>query len=391
MLSRGRPHHCIRISRPHSAAPPTVNSDRFHRPLEPRFFWAAHVTFWAVAFAAGMVVAKAFVPDVPNTVWFIGSRVGAGFMFSALLRWLSVRDDLRRRFGFSQAGLMLGGPVAGGVAITLLAAALAWFRDAPPATLGLWARLVLNTFALAAWSAAYFGFHLLREGQSNELRAFEAESLASKNELKLLQSQISPHFLFNALNTILACKNNPEAIETVTHSLASYLRFLLRPSGSLEPLGREIDALEEYLTIQSFRFGDRLSCSIDCDADIRGIPVIPVMIQPLVENALKHGVSGDQPLTVTVRAWREADRLFVEVANTGRWVQGDRRTSPGTGLEALRRRLFLHAGPTATVTTRESEGWVRALLTIPLAAAYADPRPALRTAAAPEPSPEPAR
>lgn len=339
-------------------------------------FWVANIVFWGAVLAAGLIVVKAFAPTLPHPVWFVGWRALPGFVISSCLRWLSKRDDLRRGLGISQAGLMIGGPVAGGVLLTLLLAATEPVGAEPSAKLGLAARLVINTATLAIWSALYFGIQLIREGQLHELRTVEAESLASRNELKLLQAQISPHFLFNALNTILACKHDPDAIEAVTHSLANYLRFLLRQSESLEPLGREIDALEEYLTIQSYRFGDRLSCRIDCDADIRKIPVLPVMIQPLVENALKYGAAnGNNALEVRIRAWREADRLFVEVANTGRWALANSAVSTGTGLNALRRRLLLHGGPAATLTTGESDGWVRALLTIPLTAQYAMPQP----------------
>lgn len=339
-------------------------------------FWVAHVAFWGAVFGAGLIVVKALAPTLPDPVWFVGCRALPGFVISSLLRWLSKQDDLRRRLGISQAGLMVGGPVAGGVLLTLVLAAAETIGSDSSARLGLAARLVINTATLAIWSALYFGFQLVREGQRHELRTFEAESLASRNELKLLQAQISPHFLFNALNTILACKHDPDAIETVTHSLATYLRFLLRQSESLEPLGREIDALEEYLTIQSYRFGDRLSCRIDCDADIRRIPVLPMMVQPLVENALKYGSADGKNLDVRIHAWREADRLFVEVANTGRWAAPGSAISTGTGLQALRRRLLIHGGPAATLTTGESDGWVRALLTIPLTAQYAAPSPA---------------
>jgi LytS/YehU family sensor histidine kinase len=268
------------------------------------------------------------------------------------------------------------------VLLTLALAAAETIGSESTAKLGLAARLVINTATLAIWSALYFGIQLVREGQLHELRAFEAESLASRNELKLLQAQISPHFLFNALNTILACKHDPDAIETVTHSLATYLRFLLRQSEALEPLGREIDALEEYLTIQSYRFGDRLSCRIDCESDIRRIPVLPMMIQPLVENALKYGSVDGRNLDVRIHAWREADRLFVEVANTGHWIPPDSTSSTGTGLQALRRRLLIHGGPAATLATAERDGWVRALLTIPLTEKYAAPSPAPRQPAA---------
>lgn len=355
-------------------------------------FWVANIAFWGAVFAAGLIVVKAFAPTLADPVWFIGCRAVPGFVISSGLRWLSKHADLQRRLGISQAGLMIGGPVAGGVLLTLMLAAAETIGSESSARLGLAARLVINTATLAIWSALYFGIQLVREGQLHELRAFEAESLASRNELKLLQAQISPHFLFNALNTILACKHDPDAIETVTHSLATYLRFLLRPSEALEPLGREIDALEEYLTIQSYRFGNRLSCRIDCESDIRRIPVLPMMIQPLVENALKYGATeGDTVLDVRIRAWRERDRLFVEVANTGRWAAPENAASTGTGLHALRRRLLIHGGPAATLTTGESDGWVRALLTIPLTEEYSEPSPATQEPATERNSVEPAR
>lgn len=350
-----------------------------NRPPHPSqadrlLFWAVHTAFWLVMLGAGMIVAQAFAPSLPNPALLVGAPVAACFAMTAALRWLFIHDHALRRMGISKAGMMIGGPLAGAVVITLLVGGLDAGRVEPSLRIGLAARFVLNAALLATWSALYFGSQLLRERQLTEMRALEAESLACRNELRHIQGQISPHFLFNALNTILACKNDPDAIESVTQSLAKYLRFLLRPSATLEPLSQEIDALEEYLTIQSFRFGDRLNCRIDCDLDIRRIPVLPVMVQPLVENALKHGTVNDgPPLQVIIRAWREKDRLFIEVANTGSWATPDPATSIGTGLHTLQRRLELFGGPEATVTIRDDEGWVRALLTLPLAKEYAAP------------------
>jgi hypothetical protein len=338
-------------------------------------FWIAHTSFWLAAFAAGMILIRAFKPAVEGPIWVVGCRVVCGAVVSALLRWLSLHDDVLRRLGISKAGLMIGGPLLGAVMITILLAGFGPRGDEPFVRLGLAAWFVLNGTVLATWSAVYFGYQLLRERQLTDMRALEAESLAHRNELRHLQSQISPHFLFNALNTILACKDDPDAIEAVTQALAKYLRYLLEPSDTLEPLGREIDALEEYLTIQSIRFGDRLVCRIDCDADIRRIPVLPVMIQPLVENALKYGAyAGDQPLHIEVRAHRQANWLFVEVANNGRWIAPDPAASLSTGLHTLRRRLLLKGGPDARVTTSAAEGWVRVVIQIPLTREYAADR-----------------
>jgi hypothetical protein len=359
---------------------------RRDRPLGRWLFWIAHAAFWLAMFAAVMVVILAFKPALESPAAFVGVRVAFGFLFTAGLRTISKHRAIMRRLGLSKIGLMVGGPLIGAVAMTVLMPVIehgtnAWLPapsqpvvtigDIASPRLGLMARFLLNLAMLAIWCLLYFGSQLLRDQRQSELRVLEAESLASRNELRHLQSQISPHFLFNALNTVLACKHDPDSIEAVTQALAKYLRFLLRPVGTLEPLGREIDALEQYLTIQSFRFGDRLVCRIDCDTDVRRIPVLPVMIQPLVENALKYGDQGpDRPLEVSVRAWRTADRLMVEVTNTGRWASDGQADSTGTGLHGLRRRLFLHGGTDATVTTSQGDGWVRVTVTIPLAAEF---------------------
>ena len=106
------------------------------------------------------------------------------------------------------------------------------------------------------------------------------------------------------------------------------------------------------------------------------------MIQPLVENAIKYGQpGGDGPLEVTVRAFREGDRLFVEVANTGRWVGTSPPGATRTGLETLRRRLALHGGPDATVTTTEDAERVVVTIRIPLAPEFAAEPLALETPA----------
>jgi two-component system, LytTR family, sensor kinase len=350
--------------------------------LSGQTFWIAHACFWLTAFAGAMIVIRAFEPTLPDAAWFVGMRVVAACLITAAVRMAAKSTPLLERLGISKIGLTVGGPLVGAVVMTLAFIVYGTLSGRSPLTidtsagapdrLGLAARFLLDVILLGTWSAAYFGSHLLRDQRAAELRAFEAEALAARNELNHLQAQISPHFLFNSLNTILACKHSPDDIEVITQSLATYLRFLLRPVATLEPLGREIDALEDYLTIQSFRFGDRLSCRIDCDTDIRRIPVLPAMIQPLVENALKYGrQADDRPLEVTVRAHRDRDKLFIEVANTGHWVPADQAQSTNTGLHTLRRRLLIHGGPEATVTTSAHDGWVQVVIQIPLTSEYA--------------------
>jgi hypothetical protein len=333
-------------------------------------FWAAHVLFWLAAFGGLRLVIDAFRPAVPVSIPFVAARIGCCFAATAALRWLSLQEGFLRRLGVSKIGLVAGGLITSAVVIALALGFVerAWGPDpAAGRGLGLMARLAIDVTLLGNWCAIYFGIHLVRERNSTEFRAIEAESLALKHELHRLQSQISPHFLFNALNTIVASRENPETIDTVTQALANYLRFLLRPAATLEPLARELDAIEQYLTVQSVRFGDGLATRIECDRDVRGVPVPPVMVQPLVENALKYGAeSGPRPLRLEIAARREGDWLVVEVANTGRWAPPSARASTGTGLHSLERRLQLLGGPRATLTHAAADGWVRVRIRMPL-------------------------
>lgn len=119
--------------------------------------------------------------------------------------------------------------------------------------------------------------------------------------------------------------------------------------------------------MQGVRFGDGLVTRIECDLDVRNVAVPPVMVQPLVENAIKYGgQTADRPIRVDVTARRDEDWLAIEVANSGRWVAPGGRQSTGTGLRSLERRLRLLVGPSASVSHRQDDGWVRVLIRVPL-------------------------
>jgi len=334
------------------------------RPGRP-VFWAAHVAFWAAAFGVNVLLTNVFA--VADPLPFVAAEITLCFVATATLRWLSQREALLERLSVSNIGVVAGGALVSAVLITVVLLALRSPMGMPPASRPeLCARLAITLTMIVNWCALYFGYQLVGDWYSTEVRALRAESLALRNELERLQAQISPHFLFNALNTVLAQRNDPEAIDTVTQALANYLHFLLRPSAPLEPLARELDALEEYLTVQGMRFGAGLETRIDCDFDARPITVPPTLVQPLVENAIKHGGrTSPKPLRVHVAARRQGEWLTIEVANTGRWVAPGGADTPGTGLASLRRRLQLQLGPEATLTHAEEAGWVRVVIRVP--------------------------
>jgi LytS/YehU family sensor histidine kinase len=199
---------------------------------------------------------------------------------------------------------------------------------------------------------------------------------------------MNPHFLFNALNAVVASKHEPEAVESVTRDLADYLRFTLGESRMFEPLSRELQALEKYLGVQQARFGENLICRIACDRAAHAVLVPPMLIQPLLENALHYGgQTSRMPLKVVVTAKVIDGVLEVVVANTGRWVQPDMARSPSTGIRSLRKRLALLIDGEATVDTVIDPdldgGWVRVVVRMPAKPMH--PPASLQPARAPEP------
>lgn len=214
------------------------------------------------------------------------------------------------------------------------------------------------------------------------LREREIMQLAAEAELGALRAQINPHFLFNALTTIgYLLKTAPDRALGTLYHLTDLLRAALRrPPGEVIPLGEELDLVEAYLAIEHERFEERLAVHIDAPGELRDIPVLPLLIQPLVENAVKHGISplkrgGTVSVSATlelVESRRGAQRLLrVMVADTGagldRLALDTRIGGGGVGLRSIHRRLAVHYGSEATleVTSAPDRG-TRAELRLPV-------------------------
>jgi signal transduction histidine kinase len=216
------------------------------------------------------------------------------------------------------------------------------------------------------------------------LREREILQLAAEAELRALRAQLNPHFLFNALTTIgYLLDAAPDRALGTLYRLTDLLRAVLRrPPGEVITLGEELEVVESYLAIEQERFEERLTVRIDVPDTLRTIPILPLLVQPLVENAVKHGIS---PLrrggTVSVSASLDsADNvggastvLRITVADTGtgldRATPDDAITSGGVGLRSIEQRIALHYGANARLEITSAPGLgTRAELRLPLIA-----------------------
>jgi LytS/YehU family sensor histidine kinase len=172
------------------------------------------------------------------------------------------------------------------------------------------------------------------------LARIEDEKRLLESNLRLLQAQIEPHFLFNTLSNILSLiRDEPDKAERMLHDLTEYLRVSLQRTREAEvTLGDEIRLLRAYLGIQQVRMGERLRYSIEVPEELYPLRLPPLLIQPLAENAVRHGLES-QPAggEVSVSARRTADQLDIEIADTGPGMA--QSFAPGVGIANVRARL----------------------------------------------------
>lgn len=243
-----------------------------------------------------------------------------------------------------------------------------WFRFFDRARMGvpIYWMLVAGVHALAHQ----------RRSIERERRALRAEAHLAEARLAALQAQLNPHFLFNTLNTIAQLVyENPPAAEATIVSLSELLRAALAAQQRREvPLREEMAFVERYCAIQKIRFADRLEVRCEIDPGTLAAAVPTLLLQPLVENAIIHGVApGRGPGRVIVRAWREGERLQLEVADTGGGNPGgpegageNLQFREGVGLANTRARLeALYGGRQRFTFSRAVEGGVVVKIEIP--------------------------
>jgi hypothetical protein len=197
--------------------------------------------------------------------------------------------------------------------------------------------------AVFAYGAA-FGLGLVvqtfdREHESREREA-RLEAAAHAAEIDAIKGQLRPHFLLNSLNSILALiDDDPAEARRMIGRLSSLLHTVFDGLDEpFVPLGRELDMVRDYLEVERIRFGDRLQFTVEADATAAAALVPPLLLQPLVENAVKHGIEPSAgPGSLHVRAQTQNGRLQIQIANTVTGSNG--RGGTGRGLDLTRHRL----------------------------------------------------
>ncbi len=225
----------------------------------------------------------------------------------------------------------------------------------------------------ASFGALLLGLPLLQGlRRLRALRRVEQDRARLRAELQMLQAQIEPHFLFNTLATLRSFirQGSDQSLPLLDAVSSLFDIALTRARQTDSTLGQECQLVEHYLAIMALRLGARLRYRVDVDAALQDLPLPPLMLQPLVENAIQHGIEPSEAGgEVQLRAMRDGDRLLLSVINSGcpLSVGGD-AAGHGLALANLRQRLRALHGDTATLSlTTNADGLTEASLTLPLA------------------------
>jgi len=221
---------------------------------------------------------------------------------------------------------------------------------------------------IALVSALTWVWFTLLEQQEHDNRTLAAEKLTREAELSRLRQQLQPHFLFNSLNSISALAGTqPEEARKMIHQLSDFFRGVLRKEDQqLIPLSEELDHLTLYLEIEKVRFGHRLRTEVDCEDAVLRLKLPSLLLQPVVENAIKFGLYDTIGETVIrIHAIAQDNYLKITVENPFDPTSTPPRSGTGFGLNSIQRRLYLLYARNDLLATSRTENIFRTSIKIP--------------------------
>jgi hypothetical protein len=335
-------------------------------------YWVLQAAAWGFYFwwqSSGEMIFASVSWHKAATMW--GGFCLLGLTLTQLLRWLSKRQawlelPSRELFIRLAASVLTLTTVAYGASLALSTAL--YGNPVAPILQAFYWRIALSNrlfneyvgtlLLYISWIGAYFGVAMIRHRHEVEVRQLKLSEALQAAELRLLKSQLNPHFLFNALNSVraLIAEEPAKAQDAVTH-LARTLRYTLAAGAEeLVTLARELEMVEDYLAIESLRLAERLRVVRDIEPQATEARIPVMLLQALVENAIKHGIAPlRQGGTLRITARVIPGALLIEVENPRPVRAGTCDIVRGVGLENSMTRLRFLFGPRASLALELSD------------------------------------
>ena len=340
------------------------------RDLIRTFFFCGIIT---VILAAGFIYNDPRHWESALFSTFIFS-MSIGFSIHFLTHYFAPRSEQWGRFVrmiflfflFLLGGL-IGTEVGLGIHVATFGYRFTWKDQFPLLTMNLVFSAVFGTIAVMYFTLRSTVERMARQLKEKELNEERLTRTTMEAELRALQSKINPHFLFNTLNSIASLiSENPKAAESTVEKLSDLFRYTLKSAEkNIVSVAEELDIVRTYLEIEKVRFGERLHYDISCDDAVRDFMIPALIIEPLVENSIKHGLASQvQGGNIAVEVKKSGGNCLISVIDDGKGVDG-LDTSNGFGLRSVEERLQLRYGTKSSLRLEPGER-THFLITIPL-------------------------
>ena len=338
-------------------------------------YWIFQVAGWGLFILINNFFAVTYGQQTDVFIYRLLVFVTMGIMFTHLMRFCILKLNLLSKSLEVQIFGLLGLDILFSFLIGALEAPLTeLLQIRTEVEQGLKEGMVILSHSFYAfiyvfiWSVIYFIFHYVNKTRAQQLDTLKLQALVKELELKTIKSHINPHFIFNALNSIRALVDeNPERARQAVTALSNILRSSMQAENVEKvPLSRELSIVKDYLDLEHIRFEDRLKVHFDLDDKTIHLPVPYMMLQTLVENAIKHGISKNMNggMVEICTAIKDGNLLLI-VRNTGQ-LKAD-IIEEGFGMKSTASRLLLMFGAGASFTICNlNENTVEAKVTIPL-------------------------
>jgi hypothetical protein len=356
---------------------PTVPEPMPIRGIDTRWFWTLQLVGWG--FYTGQKL-------LASGVSWPGTYIHIGLVF--FLSWglhLVYREvfKVRRALG-AEVLIIAGSSLVSGMALIVLGDFIYRQVSVPTGPIGpvlpyignaaIYTLTSFKGLTLMTWSAVYLLLVYSLDVERERQVSLQARALSHQAQLEMLRNQLSPHFLFNALNSMsVLIREDPARAEQMVDELSEFLRYALTSSKVQEAtLADEVDVLKRYLAIQQIRFEEKLQVEWDVDDRVLESAVPAFLLHPLVENAIKYGMhTSTLPLRLRISIQQgEDERLLLDVSNSGAWLPSEeaRMNGAGLGLEIVRRRLEQRYPLAHSFVVGERQGRVHAVIELPAVA-----------------------
>lgn len=353
---------------------PVIKSDVLDNLKRNKLYWISQASGWSLFVIVNLLIISSFetIPVNRIILWvFLGIY---GIIFSHIYRlyikknnWttLTLNKIIPRILIASfVVGIIIYAPVY------ISGYLLEVERDSQNITASIVSNILNISVLILVWSLIYFGIHYFENSKKAEIESLIFEAAVKDFELKTLKAQLNPHFMFNAMNSIRALiEEDPQSAKDAITKLSNLLRYTLKIERTeTVTLGEELRTIKDYLDLEKIRFEERLRYQISSTTVADRIEIPPMMVQTLVENGIKHGISkitsGGE---ISINAITDSSSLIIEIRNNGKFDEEALKNSHGFGISNTKHRLALLYGENASLDlSNEKINTVLTKLKIPI-------------------------